>query len=75
MGVNRKIVINTIMQECKRIEERCNGYREEILDTVSDIINEERLHAIAGTNIKQKIADKCNATGSFLAKNRKPKNN
>lgn len=74
MGVNRKIVISTITKECQKIEERCSGYREEILETVSDIINEERLHSISGTNIKQKIADKCNATGNFLARHRKKPN-
>ena len=47
-----------------------DGYREEIIDVVTDIISAERQHRIQGTNIQQQVSDKCNAAGRFLASKR-----
>jgi len=51
------------------LEERCKGYRKEIFSTIADILELERLHRIRAINIQQKINDKCDATGRFLAEN------
>ena len=71
MPLNSKTVIDILLEESKNIEERCEGYKDEIVDLVADIITEERHHRVHGTNIQQKITDKCRASGRFLAKNRK----
>ena len=68
MPLNEQKVVAIILDECNSIEERCNGYKEELVETIVDIIALERQHRIQGTNIQQKISDKCNATGNFLAK-------
>ncbi len=70
MPLNEKKIISIILQECKDVEERCDGYREELLDTVSDILEYERQHRIHGTNIQQKINDKCNTAGKYLSQKR-----
>lgn len=70
MPLNERKIISIIIEECKTIEERCNGYREELIETVAEIINAERQHRVQGTNIQQRINDKCNATGRFLAESR-----
>ncbi len=67
MPFNSKTVINILLDESKNIEERCEGYKDEIVDLVAEIITEERHHRVHGTNIQQKITDKCRATGRFLA--------
>ena len=74
MPLNSKTVIDILLEESKNIEERCEGYKDEIVDLVADIITEERHHRVHGTNIQQKITDKCRASGRFLAKNRKKQN-
>lgn len=74
MPINQKKVISIIIKQCNKIEERCDGYREELINNVSDIIDYERQHAIQGINIKQKIADKCDATGNYLTRHRKKLN-
>ena len=53
-----------------RIEERCEGYREEIVEVISDILEYERGHRVSATNIQKKINDKCNAVAQFLATQR-----
>lgn len=66
MPLNERKIINIILEECKTVEERCEGYQEELVDVVTDIITAERQHRVQGTNIQKKINDKCNATGRFL---------
>jgi len=69
MPLNERKIISIILEECKNIEERCEGYREELVEVITDIITAERQHRVQGTNIQQKINDKCNAAGRFLAEN------
>jgi hypothetical protein len=70
MPLNEKKIISMILEQCQGVEERCEGYRKEILDVVSDILVYERQHRTLGTNIQQKISDKCNVAGRILAESR-----
>ena len=70
MPLNDRKIINIIFNECKSIEERCAGYKEELLEVITEIITAERQHRVQGTHIQKKITDKCNAAADFLAKNR-----
>jgi len=70
MPLNERKVTSIILDECKTIEERCEGYREEIVELLADIIKAERQHRVQGTNIQQKINDWCNAAGRFLVERR-----
>lgn len=71
MPINETKIIEIILDECQKIDEKCEGYRDEVIEVVSEIITYERQHRVQGTNIQQKIEEKCNATGRFLAENRK----
>lgn len=68
-GGDRKIV-NIIIEQSKNIEERCVGYRDEIVLALADILEYERLNRISPTNIQVQISEKCNATARFLSHNR-----
>lgn len=70
MALNQQKLISIIMDESAKLPERCEGYRAAVLDTLSDIIQLENQHRREGIYIKQKIADKCNALGRYLAENR-----
>jgi len=67
MPLNDKKIISIILEECAGVEERCDGYREEIREVITDILKYERDHRLAATNIQQKINDKCSATARFLS--------
>ncbi len=69
--IQRKIV-SIISGQCMNLDERCRGYRDEILDTITDILELERQNRIRSINIQQKINDKCDATGRYLAENTSP---
>ena len=70
MPLNERKIINILLDECRIIDERCEGYQDELVELIGEIITAERQHRILGTNIQQKISDRCNAAGQFLAEKR-----
>ena len=72
MSISNQKVVTIILDECALIEERCPGYKEELVDTLVEIIEAEEQHRVQGTHIQKKIDDRCNSTGDFLAKNQEP---
>jgi len=70
MPLNDKKIISIIFEQCAEIEERCDGYREEIIEVISDILEYERSHRVSATSIQKKINDKCNAAARFLVEQR-----
>lgn len=72
MPLIQKKIVSIISEHCNNLERKCRGYRGEILNTIVDIMELERQHRIKAINIQQKINDKCDATGRFLAENIAP---
>ncbi len=70
MPLNDRRIIQIIMEQCGELEERCDGYTEEIVEVVADILAREREHRVSATSIQKKVTDKCDAAGLFLAKQR-----
>ena len=70
MPLNDRKIISIILEQCAGIEERCDGYREEIIEVISEILQYEHGHRVSATTIQKKINDKCNATARFLAERR-----
>lgn len=70
MPLNQQKIITIILDESKSIEERCAGYKEELVEVITEIIAAERQHRVQSTYIQQRINDKCSAAGDFLAGNR-----
>ena len=70
MPLGEKKIISIILEESAGIEERCEGYREEIIDVISEILEYERGHRVSATNIQKKINEKCNTAARFLATRR-----
>ena len=58
MPLNDKKILSIILEQCGEVEDRCPGYREEIVNVISEIIEYERQHRVQGTNIQKKIKDK-----------------
>ena len=71
MRLNNKKIISIILEQCGDVEERCNGYREEIVQVIAEILEYERGHRVSRTDIQKKINDQFNATAQFLVKGRK----
>ena len=70
MPLNDRKIISIIMEEGKAVPERCEGYREELINVIGDVIAFERGHRVEATNIQQKINDKCDAVARLLTDKR-----
>ena len=70
MPLNDRRIISIIMEQCAELEPRCEGYEEEIVQVIAEILTYERQHRVSATTIQKKISDKCDAAGRFLAKQR-----
>ena len=70
MPLNDKKIISIILEQCESIEERCEGYRSEVIEVISKILEYERGHRVSATNIQKKINDKCSAAARFLTEQR-----
>ncbi len=68
MPFNNNKIISILLEQCGGIEDRCNGYQEEIIEVITEILKYEWGHRVAATNIQKKINEKCNATARFLVK-------
>jgi hypothetical protein len=70
MPLNDRKIIQIILDECRQVPERCEGYRDEVIEVISDIVDYERQHRVQPTNIQKKVSDKCNAAARFLTEKR-----
>ena len=70
MPLNDRKIISIILEQSAEIEERCEGYREELIEVIAEILEYERSHRVSATNIQKKINDKCNAVARFLTMQR-----
>lgn len=71
MAYNDRKVVSILLEQCKNIEDRCPGYKKEMIDLVSEVLLMERAHLVSKTNISQKISDQVNTVGQFLYMRRK----
>ena len=70
MSFNAEKMANLIHNECTSIEERCDGYREKILDAIVEILNAEQQHKVQRIRIQQEVNAACHVVGDFLARRR-----
>ena len=74
MPANDQKIVSIMFSEIEGIDERCDGYHDQLKDAVAEIIAFVREHKINRTNVDQKVADKISATGRFLDAGRKEGN-
>jgi hypothetical protein len=70
MPLTQKKTVSILLEQCGQVQSRCEGYREELIAAISDIIDYERAHRVSRSDIQKKISDKCNAVATFLAARR-----
>ena len=70
MSYNKQKMGRLIVNECESIEEKCNGYRKEVRDTILEILTVVRDHQAQRTTIQKQINQACHKAGDFLHRNR-----
>ena len=67
MPMNSQKVLEILLEEVDAVEEPCAGYGDELRNTVAEIMMAEREHIVQRTTIQQKIDDRCEVAGKWLA--------
>ena len=67
MPLNQQKILRIILDERESIEERCDGYKEELTAAIAEILQYESEHRVSRMNIQKKINDKFNAVARFVA--------
>jgi hypothetical protein len=62
-------VVNVLLEQMSSVEERCDGYREEITHIVVEILQAERQHDFVKSNVVQKIGDFVSRVGQYYSTN------
>lgn len=70
MAYNDKKILEVLLGELKTVPDRCAGYRGELTELLGDVLQAEREHTIARTNVVKKIGDQVNTVAMFLHKTR-----
>ena len=66
MAYKDEKVVTIILEQVAQVEERCPGYREEVQIALAEIIQAERQHQFARTNIVSQIGDRVGRVGTYL---------
>lgn len=66
MAYKDEKVVTIILEQVAQVEERCPGYREEVQIALAEIIQAERQHQFARSNIVSKIGDLVGRVGTYL---------
>jgi hypothetical protein len=72
MAYNDKKILDVLLGEIEAAPERCSGYRKGLLELLGDVLQAEREHAIARTNVVQEIGQRVNALAMYLHRERTP---
>jgi len=70
MAYNDKKILEVLLGELKAVPNRCEGYQDEMAELLGDVLQAEREHAIARTNVVKKIGDQVNTVAMFLHRTR-----
>jgi hypothetical protein len=66
MAYKDEKIVRVLLEEASKIEERCDGYREELTSALADIVQKERAHLFQRINIVVEISDIVGRVGTFV---------
>jgi hypothetical protein len=66
MAYKDEKIVRVLLNEASNVEERCEGYRDELTEAMAEIIQNERAHLFQRTNIVVDIADIVSRVSTFI---------
>ena len=66
MAYKDERIVQIILEEVAGVDERCEGYREEVQEALAEIVQAERGHRFVRTNVVSKIRDLVGRVGTYL---------
>ena len=72
MAYKDEKIVSVLLEEASKVDERCEGYREELTEAIAEIVQKERAHTFQRSNIVVDIADIVGRVGTFVGMREKP---
>lgn len=66
MAYKDEKIVRVLLDEASNVEERCEGYRDELTEALAEIVQKERAHLFKKGNIVVDIADIVGRVGTFV---------
>lgn len=66
MAYRDEKIVRVLLEEAAEVEERCEGYKEELTEALAEIVQKERAHVFQRTNIVVEIGDIVGRLGTFV---------
>lgn len=66
MAYKDEKIVRVLLAEATKVEERCDGYRDEITEAMAEIIQKERAHLFQRGNIVVDIGDVVSRVGKLI---------
>lgn len=66
MAYKDEKIIRVLLDEAANVDERCDGYREELTEAMAEIIQKERAHLFQRSNIVVDIGDIIGRVATFI---------
>ena len=68
MAYNDRKILGVLLGELTDVPERCEGYREDMMHLLTEVLNLEQGHAIKRIDIVKRIGDQVHTVGMSLHK-------
>lgn len=66
MAYKDEKIVQVLLEEASKVDERCVGYREALTEAIAEIIQKEHAHLFQRTNIVVDIADIVSRVSKFV---------
>ena len=66
MAYKDEKIVEVLLDEASRVDNRCEGYSDELTTAIADIIQVERSHVFRRTNVVSEITDIIERVGKFV---------
>ena len=66
MAYKDEKISRVLLEEASKVDERCEGYREELTEAITEIVQKENAHLLQRTNIVVDIADIVSRVSRFI---------
>ncbi len=66
MAYKDERIVHVLLDEASKVEERCEGYRNELTEALAEIVQRERAHRFQRSNIVVDIADIIGQVGKLV---------
>jgi hypothetical protein len=66
MAYKDEKIVRVLLDEASNVDERCEGYREELTEAIAEIVQKERAHLFQRSNIVVELADVVGRVSTFI---------